>query len=185
MRVGLDPNVGQFWFHSIYRSIVSSNSPGFNNKLSSNKSQNIAMWNILVHWKNGGCKDLILWFNSKSNTFAEEIGWLLFRFWLIATFSDSGIGGALNRNTRFPYKNHSGNIWNPYVSFQWNQPKIRIFERFYWRWQRKIFLEETHLYKQNLNILDILRSTVDSNTPDRNIVFNISLNMRGPNNISL
>ena len=41
VRVGLDPNVGQFWFHSIYRSIVSSNSPGFNNKLPFNKYCNI------------------------------------------------------------------------------------------------------------------------------------------------
>ena len=31
---------------------------------------------------------------------AEEIGWLLFRFWLIAAFAGNGIGCVLNRNTR-------------------------------------------------------------------------------------
>ena len=33
-------------------------------------------------------------------SFAEEIGWLLFRFWLIAAFAGNGIGCVLNRNTR-------------------------------------------------------------------------------------
>ena len=33
-------------------------------------------------------------------SFAEEIGWLLFRFWLIAAFAGNGNGCVLNRNTR-------------------------------------------------------------------------------------
>ena len=49
--------------------------------------------------------------------------WLLFRFWLIATFGDSGIGCLLNRNTRFPNKNHSGNIWNHLSLFSLTQAK--------------------------------------------------------------